>query len=304
MNRLIRIGSRDSALALWQATTVQEMLRKLGLKSEIVTVKSEGDLNTDAPLYELGITGIFTRSLDIALLNGEIDIAVHSMKDVPTSLPSGIVQAAVLERANPADVLVHKGLNFLNTEGVMATGSLRRQAQWLHRYPLHQVVDLRGNVPTRLKKLSEESWDAAIFAAAGLERLGQVPENSVELQWMVPAPAQGAILVVARDKDEELSGLLSSLNHHETDVCTAIEREFLRELEGGCSAPIGALAQLKNDKIFFKGILASVDGRQLLSVAEETELGAARELGIRCARKIFSEGGDEILKTIKSRTDP
>ncbi|MEN8789920.1 MAG: hydroxymethylbilane synthase [Flavobacteriaceae bacterium] len=302
MNRIIRIGSRDSDLALWQANTVKARLEELGVGSEIIPIQSEGDLITDVPLYELGITGIFTRSLDVALLKDKIDIAVHSMKDVPTQLPKGIVKAAVLERANPTDVLIHKGLDFLNAEGILATGSLRRKAQWLHRYPLHTVVDLRGNVPTRLRKLKEESWNAAIFATAGLERLKQLPEKSVELQWMVPAPAQGAILVVAQQKDQQIVDLLKPLNHHVTDICTSAEREFLRELEGGCSAPIGALARMEGEKICFKGVLGSVDGKQLLRVEQEADINSLEGLGRKCAKKILSEGGGEILNTLKSRT--
>ena len=176
---LIKIGTRDSELALWQAKNVEKKLNDLEYKTEIVAVKSQGDIILDKPLYELGITGIFTKTLDIALLQHQIDIAVHSMKDVPTALPQNIVQAAVLERANTADILVHKGtLDFLNTEGTIATGSLRRQAQWLHRYPQHQVVDLRGNVNTRLQKLKENNWNGAVFAAAGLERLCLTPALS------------------------------------------------------------------------------------------------------------------------------
>ena len=158
MKKTIRIGTRDSELALWQAHTVQNKLNTLGYTTEIIAVKSTGDLILDKPLYELGITGIFTKTLDVAMLKGEVDIAVHSMKDVPTSLPKGIVQAAVLERANSLDILVHKGnLDFLNTKGVIATGSLRRKAQWLHRYPTHTVEDLRGNVNTRMQKLHNHS---------------------------------------------------------------------------------------------------------------------------------------------------
>ena len=168
----LRIGTRDSELALWQARFAQEQLSRQGCEATLVPVKSTGDLVLDKPLYELGITGIFTKTLDVALLRGEIDLAVHSMKDVPTALPEGIVQGAVFKRANPLDILVHKGLDFLNAEGVVATGSLRRKAQWLHRYPLHEMVDLRGNVNTRLQKLEDSQWDAAIFASAGLERIG------------------------------------------------------------------------------------------------------------------------------------
>src|SRR6478672_7331801 len=157
MEKTIRIGTRDSELALWQAHTVEKKLNDLGFQTEIISVKSDGDLQLDKPLYELGITGIFTKTLDIAMINGQVDIAVHSMKDVPTALPQGIVQAAVLERANVLDILVHKGnTDFLNpdSEATIATGSLRRQAMWLNKYPNHKTVDLRGNVNTRMQKLS------------------------------------------------------------------------------------------------------------------------------------------------------
>ncbi|MBT8296645.1 MAG: hydroxymethylbilane synthase, partial [Gramella sp.] len=170
MSKVIRIGTRDSELALWQARTVQNALEKTGHKTELVPVKSTGDLNLDQPLYEMGITGIFTKTLDVAMIKGEVDIAVHSMKDVPTALPKGIVEGAVMKRASNLDILVHKGLEFLeNGEGTIATGSLRRKAQWLHRFPGHQVVDLRGNVNTRMQKLNDNDWNGAIFAAAGLE---------------------------------------------------------------------------------------------------------------------------------------
>ncbi len=301
MKRVIRIGTRDSELALWQANTVKKGLEQLGFNTELVPVKSEGDLSTDMPLYELGITGIFTRTLDIALLKKKVDIAVHSLKDVPTAMPEGIVAAAVLERANPRDLLVHKGLDFLNTEGIVATGSLRRKAQWLHRYPSHEIVDLRGNVPTRLRKLEEEPWNAAIFAAAGLERLGQTPAESVELQWMVPAPAQGSIVIATSEEDTRLREELAALNHLPTESCTKIEREFLRTLEGGCSAPIGALAQIVGDRIQFTGVLATPDGSQVLHLEEETEIGASRGFGHECAKRILNDGGEVIMKSIHAK---
>jgi hydroxymethylbilane synthase len=200
--KVIKIGTRDSELALWQAHTVQNKLHDLGYKTEIIAVKSTGDLILDKPLYELGITGIFTKTLDIAMLNGEVDIAVHSMKDVPTALPIGIVQAAVLERATTLDILVHKGnLDFLNSDGTIASGSLRRKAQWLNKYPTHKVEDLRGNVNTRMQKLKDNNWNGAIFAAAGLERINLKPDTFLNLDWMVPAPAQGAMVVVAMEND-------------------------------------------------------------------------------------------------------
>ncbi|MDO9261960.1 MAG: hydroxymethylbilane synthase, partial [Flavobacteriaceae bacterium] len=168
MRKIIRIGTRSSELALWQANLVAKQLKNKGYQSEIIEINSKGDIVLDKPLYRLGVVGVFTRNLDIAMLKGEIDIAVHSLKDVPTDLPDGIVQAAVLERANYHDILVYKNdTNFLNDENaILATGSLRRKAQWLNKYPTHSVVDLRGNVNTRLQKLQDNLWNGAIFAAA------------------------------------------------------------------------------------------------------------------------------------------
>ena len=179
MQRTIRIGTRDSELALWQAKKVQRMLRELAYQTEIIHKICRRRVIINKPIYELGITGVFTKNLDIALLNNDIDIAVHSMKDVPTVLPEGIIQAAVLKRANYNDILVLKDTEefFAQKEAVIATGSLRRTAQWLDRYPTHTLVDLRGNVNTRLQKLSDNNWDGAIFAAAGLERIGKRPKG-------------------------------------------------------------------------------------------------------------------------------
>jgi hydroxymethylbilane synthase len=268
-NKIIRIGTRDSELALWQAHTVQKKLNDLGYKTEIIAVKSQGDIILDKPLYELGITGIFTKTLDIAMINGQVDIAVHSMKDVPTALPIGIVQAAVLARANTLDILVHKGnLDFLKENATIATGSLRRQAQWLNKYPNHTVVDLRGNVNTRMQKLNESDWSGAVFAAAGLERINLKPTDFINLDWMIPAPAQGAMVVVAMGNDEFTLDAVSQLNDIETEICTYIERQFLKTLEGGCTAPIGALARYceLEDSFTFKGSLLSIDGKQKLEI--------------------------------------
>lgn len=299
MKKVIRLGTRDSELALWQAATVQKKLLALGFSCDLVPVKATGDLQLDVPLYELGITGIFTRTLDIALTKGEIDIAVHSMKDVPTQLPHGIVQAAVLERGNPLDILVHKGLDFLNTEGIVATGSLRRKAQWLQRYPLHEIEDLRGNVNTRLQKLRDSNWDAAIFAAAGLERIDKLPVQHTSLHWMVPAPAQGAMVVVAKASDKELLTALSPLNHLPTEFCTKVEREFLRELEGGCTAPIGALATLKAEQLHFRGILLSLDGQESIAVEKDILIKESEGFGQTCAREVLQQGGMGLMAKIK-----
>lgn len=301
MKKKIRIGTRDSELALWQANTVKNALASLGYETELVPVKSQGDLILDKPLYEFGITGIFTKTLDVAMLNDTIDIAVHSMKDVPTALPKGIVEAAVMKRAHTQDILLHKGTEFLNDQGTIATGSLRRKAQWLNRYPQHQVVDLRGNVNTRLKKLAENDWNGAIFAAAGLERINLKPESYIDLDWMIPAPAQGAMLIVAKEKDTFCREALATLNHRESEICVHIEREFLRTLEGGCTAPIGALATIVNDEIHFKGALFSVDGTKKLEVIRKIKLEASEGFGKMCAEEILNSGGAALMKEIKAK---
>lgn len=300
MSKIIRIGTRDSELALWQAYTVQKKLNDLGYQTEITAVKSQGDILLDKPLYELGITGIFTKTLDIAMLNGQVDIAVHSMKDVPTALPIGIVQAAVLERANTLDILVHKGnLDFLNSNGTIATGSLRRQAQWLNKYPNHTVVDLRGNVNTRMQKLQDSDWNGAVFAAAGLERINLKPENYIDLDWMVPAPAQGAMVVVAMENDDFCKDALAKLNHNETEICTHIEREFLKTLEGGCTAPIGALATFSSDKIDFEGVLFSLNGKEKHTIKKSCTFDSYKNFGKNCAEEILNNGGTALMESIR-----
>ena len=301
MSRVIRIGTRDSELALWQANTVQSKLEALGYRTELVPVKSTGDIVLDKPLYELGITGIFTKTLDIAMLNGDVDIAVHSMKDVPTALPKGIRQTAVLERANTVDILVHKGTDFLNNKGIIATGSLRRKAQWLNKYPDHEVVDLRGNVNTRLQKLEDHDWNGAIFAAAGLERIHLKPENAIDLSWMIPAPAQGAMLVVTLEADDYATEAVAKLNHETTEICTTIEREFLREMEGGCTAPIGALATIKNDTVSFSGVLFSLDGRQKFEIAKAVPVKDVEGFGKQCAQHLLNDGAAALMEELKAQ---
>jgi hydroxymethylbilane synthase len=298
--KVIRIGTRDSELALWQAHTVEKKLNDLGYKTEIVAVKSTGDIILNKPLYELGITGIFTKTLDVAMINGQVDIAVHSMKDVPTALPEGIVQAAVLERANEKDLLLYKtNLDFLPQEATIASGSLRRQAQWLHKYPNHKVVDLRGNVNLRMQKLNDNDWNGAIFAAAGLERIGLKPEKYEVLDWMIPAPAQGAMVVLAMANDEFCWQAVSELNDLETDICTYIERQFLRTLEGGCTAPIGAIAKFTEDTIEFKGALFSINGTQKIEVEKVVPIEQWKKIGFELAKEILSNGGEELMINIK-----
>lgn len=300
MSQIIKIGTRDSELALWQANSVKRQLEELGYETELVPIKSTGDMVLDKPLHELGITGIFTRNLDIALLNNDIDIAVHSLKDVPTVLPKDIVQAAVLKRGNHNDMLVYRDNEEFTSlkEAVIATGSLRRKAQWLHRYPTHTIVGLRGNVNTRLRKVEEnEDWNGAIFAAAGLNRIKLTPETSVNLNWMIPAPAQGTIMISALESNEYAREAAGKLNNKETEICTTIERDFLNALEGGCTAPIGAYAYIKEEEeeVHFRGALFSINGQQKIEVSKITKLGEEHTIARYCAGTIIQKGGKQIM---------
>jgi len=300
MNKVIKIGTRDSQLALWQAHTVENQLQALGYETQIVPVKSAGDLKLDTPLYELGITGIFTKTLDVAMLNNTVDIAVHSLKDVPTALPKGIVQAAVLKRASTLDIIVTKEAVDYTKSCTIATGSLRRKAQWLHKYPTHTVVDLRGNVNTRLQKLQDNSWQGAIFAKAGLERIDVLPSRYTSLDWMTPAPAQGAMTIVALEKDPFCIEATQKLNDTPSQICTQIERDFLRTLEGGCTAPIGALAKIEGETIQFKGCLLSLDGTKKIAIEKTISLNLAAKAGDAFAKEVLQKGGDVLLKEIKA----
>jgi len=300
MNKVIKIGTRDSQLALWQAHTVENQLQALGYETQIVPVKSAGDLKLDTPLYELGITGIFTKTLDVAMLNKTVDIAVHSLKDVPTALPKGIVQAAVLKRASTLDILVTKEVVDYTKSCTVATGSLRRKAQWLHKHPTHTVVDLRGNVNTRLQKLQDNSWQGAIFAKAGLERIDVLPSRYTSLDWMTPAPAQGAMTIVALEKDPFCIEATQKLNDTPSQICTQIERDFLRTLEGGCTAPIGALAKIEGNTIEFKGCLLSLDGTKKIAIEKTISLDLAAKAGDAFAKEVLQKGGDVLLKEIKA----
>lgn len=315
MGKVIRIGTRESQLAVWQATLVQQLLAKNNFESELVFIKSEGDIDLQTPLYEMGVQGIFTKSLDIALLNNKIDIAVHSMKDVPTQLAKGTVQAAVLERASYKDIFVFKDRLIIdkwqlaeatiNTPltsgegGIIATSSIRRKAQWLHRYPNHIVENLRGNVNTRLRKVQGHNWNGAIFAAAGLERINLRPENAVDLDWMLPAPAQGAIMVVCREEDNFSLEACGHFNHSDTAICTKIERDFLRTLLGGCSTPISALALVKEDKILFRGNILSIDGKDKVEIEKTIGLKESTNLGNTAATEILNKGADKIADAIR-----
>ena len=317
MKPIIKIGTRESQLAVWQATRVQNLLKQQGFDAELIFIKSEGDVDVVTPLYEIGVQGIFTKALDAALLNYKIDLAVHSMKDVPTQLASGIRQAAVLKRASYKDILVFKGhKNYIEDElntiqpskfnnqfsrFTIATSSTRRKAQWLHRYPNHQIENLRGNVNTRLRKIEENNWNGAIFAAAGLERIHLRPENSIDLDWMLPAPAQGAITVSCRENDEASFAASHLLNDEAAEKCTKIERDFLKTLLGGCSTPISALAVFENDRIVFRGNICSTDGKEMFDIHKEIDIENADDLGIISAKELLqNEEAKKIIYSIRN----
>ena len=313
MDKVIRIGTRESQLAVWQATLVQQELSKNGYQSELIYIKSDGDLDLHTPIYEFGVEGVFTKSLDIAVLNNTIDIAVHSMKDVPIQLAKGIIQSAVLKRASYKDILVFKGPSFvaewdlsnpsaispIKIPGIIATSSIRRKAQWLHRYPNHTIEILRGNVNTRLNKVEQSNWNGAIFAAAGLERIGLRPQNSIDLNWMLPAPAQGAIMVVCREDDTYSLNASKALNDNETVLCTKIERDFLKTLLGGCSTPISALAQVIEGQIYFNGNVLSTDGKEKIEIEKHISSNEINNWGVILANEILKKGADKIINAFQ-----
>ena len=308
MEKIIRIGTRESQLAVWQAEFAQKLLLQNGFKSELKLIKSDGDIDLVTPLYEIGVQGIFTKTLDAALLSNQIDIAVHSMKDVPTQLAKGIAEAAILKRASYKDLLVYKNeelatnnsqFPILNSQFLIATSSIRRKAQWLNRFPNTEIENLRGNVNTRLKKLNESNWDGAIFAAAGLERINLRPKNSIELDWMLPAPAQGAIMIVCKEEDNFSKQACSFFNDEPTALCTKIERDFLRRLFGGCSTPISALAEIKDDTIYFKGNICTLDGSEKVEIEKTSNIKNGQSLGIIAAEELLQKGANKLIQTIQ-----
>lgn len=304
MNRILRIGTRESKLALWQTRQVQEALAQEGMSCELVPITSEGDQRLTEPLYEMGISGIFTRTLDIALLEGQIDVAVHSLKDVPTQLPKGLQLVAVLPRGPIADILVMKsGDSKVCGESTahIATGSLRRRAQWLHYFPTHTIEGLRGNVQTRLKKLASHPWDGAIFAEAGLARLNLLENlHWHRLDWMLPAPAQGIVGIVCRETDQDIIEQVSKINHPPTWFAAQVERSFMRKLEGGCSAPIGALLWNNGTSFQLQGRVLSLDGQQCIDQTWDIQDHSDPETeGNRCAEELLQMGAKEILDRIR-----
>lgn len=297
----IRIGTRNSPLALWQAREVARHLQNLNYTTEITPITSSGDKDLSQPLYEMGITGIFTRDLDVALLNGDIDIAVHSLKDVPTQLPQNIKLIACLERDFPEDVLIRNpnsaGKDF--AELSIATSSLRRRAFWLKEYSGTHFEDIRGNVQTRLKKIEDGLADATIFSLAGIKRLS-LPVECERLPFMIPAPSQGVVAVAAHAENPEINAIVKQMTHRETEICVQIERDFLRTLEGGCTAPIGAYCETLGEKLRFRGRLCSLDGQRCIETEEVIELSDVHGAGERFARHILQNGGTEIMNEINT----
>ncbi|KFF28087.1 hydroxymethylbilane synthase [Chryseobacterium vrystaatense] len=297
----IRIGTRNSALALWQAREVARQLQNLNYLTDIVPIVSSGDKNLNQPLYSLGITGVFTRDLDVALLNDEIDIAVHSLKDVPTQLPQGIEIITYLERDFPQDVLIRKesARNKEFHELKLATSSLRRRAFWLKNYPHAEFSDIRGNIQTRLQKLEDGDFDATILSLAGIKRMKMDIDYEM-LPLMIPAASQGVIAVAGHCDKTEINEILKQINHKKTQICVEIERSFLSTLEGGCTAPIGAFAEIIENQIRFKAALCSLDGKNCIATDENFEYNETENFGEKFAKIVLENGGKELMAEIKN----
>lgn len=299
MNKL-KIGTRNSPLALWQAQEVESKLKTLGFETEIVPIISSGDKNLNQPLYALGITGVFTKDLDIALLNKEIDIAVHSLKDVPTQLPHNIQISAVLERDFPEDVLVRNDDSEpLDIEVLkIATSSLRRRAFWLKEFPETEFADIRGNVQTRLKKLDDGIADATIFSLAGIKRMN-LDITYEQIPFLLQAPSQGVVAIASLSDNDKLNERLKTISHKETEICVTIEREFLKTLEGGCTAPIGAKAEMLDGQIRFIGRLCSLDGKNCIETDEIFDWNDSENFGEKIALEVLKNGGKELMDEIR-----
>lgn len=299
----IKIGTRKSKLALWQANYAKKKIESLGIECEIIKIKSEGDVNQITPLYDFGVSGIFTKSLDQALLNNTIDIAVHSYKDVPVNLAANLSIHCVFKRASSKDIVVLKSKNIdFKKNLTIATSSIRRKTQWLNKYPHHKIVSLRGNVESRIKKLEKNDWDGAIFAKAGLDRLSISLENKMILDWMIPSAAQGAIAITSRSNEKELNNLLRSISCNSTFHCVSQEREFLKLMNGGCSVPISAFAKIENNKLYFKASVSSLDSKNIATV-EDTFDSSDLEAGKKIFRKILKNGGEKILRELKKENE-
>lgn len=303
--REIVVGSRASQLAMGQTHWVVGELRKHhpDRRFRVIPIKTTGDKILDVALAKIGDKGLFTKELEIALLNKEIDLAIHSLKDLPTELPAGCAIGAVCRRADPRDVLISPTgltLDHLPVGAKIGTSSLRRRAQLLEYRPDLRIHDLRGNLNTRFEKMTSQSLDAIVLAAAGVERLGWAERISefLPLAVCLPAVGQGALAVEMRDNDQEIESLLSPLNHRETAIAVRAERAFLKKLGGGCQIPIAALAEVQGKIISLQGLVASIDGQQVIRGQAQGPAAEAARLGDELARELLGRGADTILKSV------
>lgn len=301
-NRTLRIGTRGSPLALWQAEHVRDLLKSCGFTGEIVVdvFSTAGDRIKNRPLREFGGKGLFTKEIDAALLSGQIDIAVHSMKDLPTELPAGTIIAAIPERADVRDAFIsHKAptIGDLPEGALVGTASLRRQAQVKQMRPDLKVETFRGNVQTRLRKLHEGAADATLLAYAGLKRLGLTHHATsvIAPEDMLPAVGQGALGIACRSDDKEVIDWLEPLNHGPSETAISCERAFLAKLDGSCRTPIAGLAELDGDRMTFRGMILKPDGSESFETEREGEQGRASWLGTDAAAELLTRAGDDFL---------
>ena len=304
--KVVKVGTRDSILAMWQTQFVVDELKKVTdeYEFEIISLKTKGDKILDVALAKIGDKGLFTKELEVGLLAGEIDFAVHSMKDMPTALPEGLQISSMLKRHNPADAFVSDKYNsFMELpEGAkVGTSSLRRRAQLLHARPDLDIHDLRGNVQTRMRKMREENFDGIILAAAGLERLELFGDIKEELSYDIclPAVSQGVIGVEPRENDEEIIGLVQLVNDRTAEICVKAERALLRSLEGGCQIPIGAYAELNEDTVVLEGMVGSLDGKTIIRESITGTAEQCESLGETLANRLSELGGKAILEEIR-----
>ncbi len=305
MRKDIRIGTRASALALWQAEWVKSELEKKypGMTVSLTKIKTTGDKILDVPLAQVGGKGLFVKEIEEAMLANEIDIAVHSMKDVPTMFPDGLHLSCITKREDARDALLTRNnIKFkdLPQGATVGTSSLRRQTQLMNVRPDFKIEQLRGNVDTRLRKLKEGQFDAIILAAAGVRRLGLAENVSEYLDPSISLPAigQGALGIECRVDDRELNDLIAFFNHQDTRTCVTGERALLRRLEGGCQVPIACYGQMVNGKLLLIGLVGSVDGKRIIKDTIEGEAGKAEKLGVTLAEKLLKQGADVILREV------
>jgi hydroxymethylbilane synthase len=306
MEQTIRIGTRGSQLALYQANVVKEELERKfpEYKFQIVVVKTKGDKILDVPLSKIGDKGLFTKELEIAMFDNEIDMAVHSLKDLPTRFPEGVVLGAVLKRGEVRDALISstkRRLAELTTDDVIATSSLRRKAQLLRINKDFKIVEIRGNVNTRIRKMEEGYCTVMVMAGAGLMRLGmdQYISEMIDPDLVIPACSQGAIAIEIREDDQRIARVVSAVNDRETLIATDAERAFLRTLEGGCQIPVGSYSRIIDGKFELKGFISSISGEEYLCDSVSGPVENAVELSVSLAQGLLNTGGREILKNIR-----